>query len=214
MSATWKAWTTKWECGRDRRVMPMPQDDGLIVRPFDSTGMTSGSWHFAGRSRGMFQQYVAWKRRSVVRCRGLNTIVRRLSSWRTRSSGAMKSASPSGCGALLAPGIHGWNPCLVLVVVAFNYIHAAMCSEGLKIDVLSLKKRGPQTLRPKTLFRVGRTLRLDMNLLRGSRIVYQIRRRIQGATWRVRDAKRVRDLHSRAKLGHSRLERESRHYSA
>ena len=187
-----------------------------IVRPFDSTGMTSGSWHFVGRSRGMFQQYVAWKRRSVGRYRGLNTIVRRLSSWRTRSSGAMKSASPSGCGALLAPGIHGWNPCLVLVVVAFNYIHAAMCSEGLKIDVLSLKKRGPQTLRPKTLFRVGRTLRLDMNLLRGSRMVYQIRRRIQGAnsTWRVRDAKRVRDLHSRAKLGHSGLERESMHYSA
>ena len=48
----------------------------------------------------------------------------------------------SGCGALLAPGIHGWNPCLVLVVVAFNYIHAAMCSEGLKIDVLAFNRCG------------------------------------------------------------------------
>ena len=40
--------------------------------------------------------------------------------------------------------------------------------------LLSIKKEGSQTLRPKTLFRVGRTLRLDMNLLRGSRAVYQI----------------------------------------
>ena len=48
----------------------------------------------------------------------------------------------SGCGALLAPGIHRWNPCLVLVVVAFNYIHAAMCGEGLKIDVLAFNRCG------------------------------------------------------------------------
>ena len=34
--------------------------------------------------------------------------------------------------------------------------------------LLSIKKEGSQTLRPKTLFRVGRTLRLDLNLLRGS----------------------------------------------
>ena len=32
----------------------------------------------------------------------------------------------------------------------------------------SIKKRGPQTLRSKTLFRVGRALRLDVNLLTGS----------------------------------------------
>ena len=34
--------------------------------------------------------------------------------------------------------------------------------------LLSIKKEGSQTLRSKTLFRVGRTLRLDLNLLRGS----------------------------------------------
>ena len=34
--------------------------------------------------------------------------------------------------------------------------------------LLSSKKIGPQTLRSKTLFRVGRTVRLDMNLLTGS----------------------------------------------
>ena len=144
-----------------------------------------------------------------------------------------------GRGTFLASGIDGGNPRLVLVVVAFDDIHAAMRDEGLKVDVLTfnrsgivrrclgsggevldgykfvicvkmgmgehgvdkrgdvkpfaegesaqqsvveittvnvgdcfhlrfIKKRGPQTLRPKTLFRVGRTLRLDMNLLRGS----------------------------------------------
>ena len=144
-----------------------------------------------------------------------------------------------GCGTSLASGINGWNPRLVLVVVALDDINAAMRDEGLKVDVLAfnrsgvvriclgagrevldgcefvvfvkmgmgehgfdkrsdvkpfaggesaqqsvveiaavdvgyrfhsfpIKKIGPQTLRPKTLFRVGRTLRLDMNLLTGS----------------------------------------------
>ncbi len=141
-----------------------------------------------------------------------------------------------GCGAMLASGIHGRNPCLVLVVVALNDIYAAMGNDGLKIDVLAfnrrwimriclssgdkvldgyefvvsfeigmgkhgldkrghvkpfngwmptqqsvveiaavyicyrfhllpIKKIGPQALRPKTPFRVGRALRLDLNLL-------------------------------------------------
>jgi len=39
---------------------------------------------------------------------------------------------------------------------------------GYRFHSFPIKKIGPQTLRPKTLFRVGRTLRLDMNLLRGS----------------------------------------------
>ena len=144
-----------------------------------------------------------------------------------------------GCGTVLTSGIDGWNPCLVLVVVAFDYVYVAMRNNGLKIDVLafnrcrivriclgsgyevldgcefvvcvkfrtcehgmdkrgdvkpfagcasaqqpmveiaaidvcyrfhlhSVKKIGPQTLRSKTLYRVGRALRLDMNLLRGS----------------------------------------------
>ncbi len=33
---------------------------------------------------------------------------------------------------------------------------------------VAVKKIGPQALRPKTLFRVGRALRLDVNLLTGS----------------------------------------------
>ena len=144
-----------------------------------------------------------------------------------------------GCRAFLAPGIYGWNPCFVLVVVAFNNIYSAMRVDGLKVDVLpfdrcwivgiclgsggevldryefmvrvefgvgkhcmykpceieplasrepaqqsmvevaavdvgyclhlhSMKKRGSQTLRSKTLFRVGRALRLDVNPLKGS----------------------------------------------
>ena len=139
------------------------------------------------------------------------------------------------CRTFLTSGINGWNPRLVLVVVALDDINAAMRDEGLKVDVLTfnrsgivriclgsggevldgykfvicvkmgmgehgfdkrsdvkpfaggesaqqsvveiaavdvgyrfhsfpIKKIGPQTLRPKTLFRVGRTLRLDMNL--------------------------------------------------
>ena len=41
---------------------------------------------------------------------------------------------------------------------------------------VAMKKIGPQALRPKTLFRVGRALRLDKNLLRGSvRIVSNFR---------------------------------------
>ena len=30
-----------------------------IVRPCVPIGIMSGNWHFAGRPRGMFQQYVA-----------------------------------------------------------------------------------------------------------------------------------------------------------
>ena len=144
-----------------------------------------------------------------------------------------------GCWAMLASGIHGRNPCLVLVVVAFDDIHTTMRNDGLKIDVLTFNRRGvvriclgpgdkvlycyklmtcvklgmskhgadkrgyvkpftgwtpaqqpvveiaavniryrfhfvaakkigPQALRPKTLFRVGRALRLDVNRLTGS----------------------------------------------
>ena len=144
-----------------------------------------------------------------------------------------------GCWAMLASGIHGRNPCLVFVVVAFDDIHSTMRNDGLKIDVLTfnrrwvvwiclgsgdkvldgyefvvffkigmgkhgldkrdyvkpftggipaqqsvveiatvyicyrfhlrpIKKIGPQALRPKTLFRVGRALRLDVNPLTGS----------------------------------------------
>lgn len=147
-------------------------------------------------------------------------------------------------GTFLASGIYRWNPGLVLVVVAFNYIHAAMCVYGLKVNVLAFDgclimwisfgpgcevldghkfmirvklgmhehctnkpcevkplesrkstqqsvveiasvnvgyglhllsiKIGPQTLRSKTLFRVGRALRLDMNPFKGSSTLYQI----------------------------------------
>ena len=144
-----------------------------------------------------------------------------------------------GGGASLATRIYGRNPRLVLVVVAFDDINAAMRGDGLKVDVLALdcgrvvriclcagaeildgnefmirvklgmgehcsdkcgkvepfagwksakqsvvkiaavnicycfhrfpiKKKGPQAFRPKTPFRVGRALRLDKNLLRGS----------------------------------------------
>jgi hypothetical protein len=59
-------------------------------------------------------------------------------------------------------------------------VEIAAVDVGYRFHSFPIKKIGPQTLRPKTLFRVGRTLRLDMNLWRGSRIVYQIRRRIQG----------------------------------
>ena len=41
-----------------------------------------------------------------------------------------------GCRAFMAPGIYRWNPCFVLVVVAFNNIHTAMCVNGLEVDVL------------------------------------------------------------------------------
>ena len=70
-----------------------------------------------------------------------------------------------------------------------SVIKIATVDVGYCFHLHSIKKRGPQTLRPKTLFRVGRTLRLDMNLLRGSRIVYQIRRRIQGANSTCTDSK-------------------------
>ena len=167
-----------------------------------------------------------------------------------------------GCGTSLASGINGWNPRLVLVVVALDDIHAAVRNEGLKVDVLAfnrrgvvriclgtgrevldgckfvvfvkvgmgehgsdecgdvkpfasgesaqqsvveiaavdvgyrfhsfpIKKIGPQTLRPKTLFRVGRTLRLDMNLLRGSaRIVPNPAVRNKGANFENQNARR------------------------
>ncbi len=42
-----------------------------------------------------------------------------------------------GGGTSLATHIYGRNPCLVLVVVAFDDIHAAMCGDGLKVDVLA-----------------------------------------------------------------------------
>ena len=51
------------------------------------------------------------------------------------------------CRTFLTSGINGWN---------------------YRFHSFPIKKIGPQTLRPKTLFRVGRTLRLDMNLLTGS----------------------------------------------
>jgi len=161
-----------------------------------------------------------------------------------------------GCWAMLASGIHGRNPCLVFVVVAFDDIHSTMRNDGLKIDVLTfnrrwvvwiclgsgdkvldgyefvvsfkigigkhgldkrgyvkpftgwapaqqsvveiaavyicyrfhfvaVKKIGPQALRPKTLFRVGRALRLDVNPLTGSvRIVPN------SAAWRKEGAAR------------------------
>ena len=44
------------------------------------------------------------------------------------------------CRASLASGIYGWNPCFVLVVVAFNDIHVAMCFDGLNVNVLSFNR--------------------------------------------------------------------------
>ena len=147
-----------------------------------------------------------------------------------------------GCRAVLASCVNGRNPRLVLVVVSFDDIYAAMRNDGLKIDVLafnrsgvvriclgsgykvlyccefvayvkigmgkhgvdergdvkplavwppaqqpvieiatvyicyrfhlpSIKKIGSQTLRSKTLFRVGRALRLDVNPLKGSALI-------------------------------------------
>ena len=144
-----------------------------------------------------------------------------------------------GGGANLATWIYRRNPRLVFVVVTFDDIHATMCGDSLKVDVLAfnrggvvrirfgagaeildgnefvirvesgmgehgankcgkvepfagwkpaqqsvveiaavdicncfhcrfIKERGPQALRPKTPFRVGRALRLDKNLLMGS----------------------------------------------
>ena len=49
-----------------------------------------------------------------------------------------------------------------------SVIEIAAVDVGDSLHLHSIKKIGPQTLRSKTLFRVGRTLRLDMNLLRGS----------------------------------------------
>ena len=136
--------------------------------------------------------------------------------------------------AVATLGVHGRNPRLVLVVVAFDDFYVSICLNGSKINVLSLncgavmwiglhargkildadkimlfrqetanesgkvepliagtsaqetvveissvnvgyclhrltvKKKRSQTLRPKTSLRVGRTVRLDMNLLTGS----------------------------------------------
>ena len=47
-------------------------------------------------------------------------------------------------------------------------VEIAAVDVGYRFHSFPIKKIGPQTLRPKTLFRVGRTLRLDMNLLTGS----------------------------------------------
>ncbi len=142
-------------------------------------------------------------------------------------------------GTCLASGVYGRNPCLVLVVVAFDNFHSTMRKQGLNVNVLpfdrhwivriglgsrdevldgyefvvrvkqgmdehgadkrgnvkpfasgtssqkamieissvnvgyclhrlTVKKKRSQTLRPKTSLRVGRTVRLDMNLLTGS----------------------------------------------
>ena len=142
-------------------------------------------------------------------------------------------------GTCLASGVYGRNPCLVLVVVAFDDFHSTMRKQGLNVNVLpfdrhwivriglgsrdevldsyefvvrvkqgmdehgadkrgnvkpfasgtssqkamieispinvgyclhrlTVKKKRSQTLRPKTSLRVGRTVRLDMNLLTGS----------------------------------------------
>jgi hypothetical protein len=49
-----------------------------------------------------------------------------------------------------------------------SVVEIAAVDVGYRFHSFPIKKIGPQTLRPKTLFRVGRTLRLDMNLLRGS----------------------------------------------
>ena len=40
------------------------------------------------------------------------------------------------CGTCLTSGVYGRNPCLVLVVVAFDDIHSAMRKQGLKVNVL------------------------------------------------------------------------------
>ncbi len=45
-----------------------------------------------------------------------------------------------GCGAVLATGIYGWNPCFILVVVAFKHIDTAMCADGLKVYILSFDR--------------------------------------------------------------------------
>ena len=47
-----------------------------------------------------------------------------------------------GCGTMLASGIYGRNPGLVLVVVSFDDIYAAMRNDGLKIDVLAFNRSG------------------------------------------------------------------------
>ena len=67
---------------------------------------------------------------------------------------------------------------VVLVMLAFSafggesaqqsVVEIAAVDVGYRFHSFPIKKIGPQTLRPKTLFRVGRTLRLDMNLLTGS----------------------------------------------
>lgn len=49
-----------------------------------------------------------------------------------------------------------------------SMVEIAAVNIGNCFHLLSSKKIGPQTLRSKTLFRVGRTVRLDMNLLTGS----------------------------------------------
>ena len=150
--------------------------------------------------------------------------------------------SVCGCRTVLASCVNGRNPRLVLVVVSFDDVYAAMRNDGLKIDVLafnrsgvvriclgsgykvlyccefvtcvklgmgkhgvderddvkplavwppaqqpvieiatvyicyrfhlpSIKKIGSQTLRSKTLFRVGKALRLDVNPLKGSALI-------------------------------------------
>lgn len=52
-------------------------------------------------------------------------------------------------------------------------VEIAPVNVGNSLHLLSIKI-GPQTLRSKTLFRIGRALRLDMNPFKGSSTLYQI----------------------------------------
>ena len=55
-----------------------------------------------------------------------------------------------------------------------SVIEVAAVDVGYCLHLHFIKKRGPQTLWSKTLFRVGRALRLDVNPLKGSLVFYQI----------------------------------------
>ena len=67
---------------------------------------------------------------------------------------------------------------VVLVMLAFSAFGGESAQQSVveiaAVDICNcfhgrfIKERGPQALRPKTPFRVGRALRLDKNLLTGS----------------------------------------------
>ena len=38
--------------------------------------------------------------------------------------------------AFPAGGIHGWNPCLILVVVPFDYFHSSVRGDGLEVEIV------------------------------------------------------------------------------